>query len=62
MERRGSVRLNEMTSLFDLGLFPLAVCAGAVANVAFTIIVTRLGPPQRVADRFARMDCDRPGS
>ena len=42
MARRENVRLNEMSSLFDLGLFPLAVCAGAVVNVVFTILVTRL--------------------
>lgn len=42
MARRDDVRLNEMRSLFDLGLFPLAVCAGAVANVVLTIILTRL--------------------
>jgi len=42
MARRENVRLNEMSGLLDLGLFPLAVCAGAVANVVLTIIVTRL--------------------
>ncbi len=42
MARRDDVRLNEMSSLFDLGLFPAAVCAGAVANVLLTILVTRL--------------------
>jgi hypothetical protein len=42
MARRENVRLNEMSSLFDLGLFPLGVCAGAVANVVFTIVATRL--------------------
>ena len=30
MASRNDVRLNEMSSLFDLGQFPLAVCAGAV--------------------------------
>jgi uncharacterized integral membrane protein len=35
------VRLNEMRSLFDLGLFPLSVCAGAAFNVAVTLILTR---------------------
>ena len=34
------VRLNEMRSLFDLGLFPLSVCAGAAFNVAVTLILT----------------------
>jgi hypothetical protein len=42
MARRENVRLNEMTSLFDLGLFPLSVCAGALVNVVLTILVTRL--------------------
>lgn len=42
MARRDDVRLNEMGSLFDLGLFPLAVCSGAVVNVLLTILVTRL--------------------
>lgn len=42
MARRENVRLNEMSSLLDLGLFPLAVCAGAVVNVVFTIVITRL--------------------
>jgi hypothetical protein len=31
-----------MGSLFDLGLFPPAVCAGAVVNVLLTMMVTRL--------------------
>jgi hypothetical protein len=42
MARREDVRLNEMKSLFDLGQFPLTVCAGAVLNVVLTLIVTRL--------------------
>jgi len=41
MASRNDVRLNEMSSLFDLGQFPLAVCAGAVLNVVLTLIVTR---------------------
>lgn len=41
MPSRDDVRLNEMSSLFDLGQFPLAVCAGAVLNVVLTLIVTR---------------------
>jgi hypothetical protein len=42
MAQRNDVRLNEMSGLFDLGLFPPAVCAGAVVNVVATIFVTRL--------------------
>jgi hypothetical protein len=41
MARRDDIRLNEMRSLLDLGLFPLAVAAGAVVNVLLTIMVTR---------------------
>ncbi len=41
MAARNDVRLNEMNSLFDLGQFPLAVCAGAVINVLLTIVITR---------------------
>ncbi len=41
MTLRNDVRLNEMSSLFDLGQFPLAVCAGAVLNVVLTLFVTR---------------------
>ncbi len=42
MATRDDVRLNEMSKLADLGKLPLAVCAGAVVNVLFTILVTRL--------------------
>jgi hypothetical protein len=42
MATRTHVRLNEMRSLFDLGQLPLAVCAGAVVNVLFTIVMTRI--------------------
>jgi hypothetical protein len=42
MAARNDIRLNEMSSLLDLGLFPLTVCAGAVANVVLTLVVTRL--------------------
>jgi hypothetical protein len=42
MASRSDVRLNEMRSLFDLGQFPLTVCAGAVLNVVLTLGVTRL--------------------
>jgi uncharacterized integral membrane protein len=41
MASRSDVRLNEMKSLFDLGQFPLGVCAGAVLNVVLTLIATR---------------------
>jgi hypothetical protein len=41
MARPDDIRLNEMRSLLDLGLFPLAVSAGAVVNVLFTVVVTR---------------------
>jgi hypothetical protein len=42
MAANRDVRLNEMESLFDLGLFPLPVCAGAVVNVVAMLVVTRL--------------------
>jgi hypothetical protein len=42
MARADNTRLNEMSSLSDLGLFPLTVCAGAVVNVLVTLVVTRL--------------------